>query len=444
MTRIACVATGSLLQARALGLSEGERLQLEAHLSSCDACSEDADRLATITSLLATPRPMRAAARERAIAKALRNARPGAARATRVVRWWTLPAAASLAAAAAVLLALVAMALLRRGAPPPEAANASPHPAFDVAAFGDAQMLTGEARVADAPLAPGAAWVAGSELHAVGPTKLAVAHAMVTLDADSTARWDATTSTLSLSRGAAEIEVDPAPKRPFRVDTDALAVEVLGTGFRVETERVSVSHGRVRVLDRASGRRAEVGAGESFTIDRAPLGELQRVTAPSASTPPSAAPGDSRSTASPSSAGSPSATAKDARRGAEMLAEARRHLAAGRAGDAESTVQRALGMPLSASDRAEARTLLAECAHARGDEAEAAKRYADVAGDFAQLPAGETALFAAARAEERAGRREAAAELLRRYLATYPDGRFRREAVARLRTLADPKPRSSR
>jgi TolA-binding protein len=114
------------------------------------------------------------------------------------------------------------------------------------------------------------------------------------------------------------------------------------------------------------------------------------------------------------------------------LAEARRLLAAGKAPAARRVLGAVLAGPLSPSLEAEARSLLAECALVGGDEAEAARRYADVAQRFPGSPAGETALFAAARAEQDAGHANAARALLRKYLERYPNGRFAVEARARL------------
>jgi hypothetical protein len=55
-----------------------------------------------------------------------------------------------------------------------------------------------------------------------------------------------------------------------------------------------------------------------------------------------------------------------------------------------------------------------------------------VAEPFGDLPAGETALFAAGRTLADAGRRVSAAHWLHRYLDRYPSGRFTVEAKERL------------
>jgi TolA-binding protein len=71
-----------------------------------------------------------------------------------------------------------------------------------------------------------------------------------------------------------------------------------------------------------------------------------------------------------------------------------------------------------------------------GDPKEAAKRYAEVARKHGDSPAGETALFAAARAAHSSGQRDEAKRLLERYLGRYPNGQFVKEARNRLAQLS--------
>ncbi len=58
---------------------------------------------------------------------------------------------------------------------------------------------------------------------------------------------------IKLLAGRAWFEVEPDPKRPFRVTADHVSATVLGTGFEVRrlgfTTAVAVGHGRVRVSD---------------------------------------------------------------------------------------------------------------------------------------------------------------------------------------------------
>ena len=76
--------------------------------------------------------------------------------------------------------------------------------------------------------------------------------------------------------------------------------------------------------------------------------------------------------------------------------------------------------------------LRAECALVAGDAAGASAAYLHVARSFARLPAGENALFAAARIERERGASAQAARILEQYLERYPDGRFAKEARNRL------------
>jgi outer membrane protein assembly factor BamD (BamD/ComL family) len=71
----------------------------------------------------------------------------------------------------------------------------------------------------------------------------------------------------------------------------------------------------------------------------------------------------------------------------------------------------------------------------QGDLAAAAAIYRTVAQQYKELPAAENALFAAARIENTRGDRTTAIALLERYVRDYPNGRFRKEVVSRLKAL---------
>jgi hypothetical protein len=143
----------------------------------------------------------------------------------------------------------------------------------------------------------------------------------------------------------------------------------------------------------------------------------------------------------PTPAPAPAPETKSPRRAAvdpeALLLEARLQLAQREVVQARRSIDAALALALPAQARAEALSLRAECALVQGDRAAAAAAYLRVAKTFAQLPAGENALFAAARIQAERGERKAAADLLARYLERYPQGRFVLEASARLRALAD-------
>jgi tetratricopeptide (TPR) repeat protein len=120
---------------------------------------------------------------------------------------------------------------------------------------------------------------------------------------------------------------------------------------------------------------------------------------------------------------------------AALLDAARRALVAKRLPEARRQIEAVLALATPASLRAEALSLRADCAQVEGDRAAAIAAYSQVAQSFAALPAGENALFAAARLEQERGGRAAATAGLRRYLARYPRGRFVKEARQRLRAL---------
>jgi len=118
-----------------------------------------------------------------------------------------------------------------------------------------------------------------------------------------------------------------------------------------------------------------------------------------------------------------------------LLEQARSQLAAGDATAAQRSAEAVLAFAPSESDEAEARMFLAEVAHASGALELAVERYLAVAARFGALPAGESALYAAARIELRRARVATARELLTRYLARYPAGRYANDARRELATL---------
>src|SRR5262249_9009696 len=102
---------------------------------------------------------------------------------------------------------------------------------------------------------------------------------------------------------------------------------------------------------------------------------------------------------------------------------------------ARAAIEAAQAQGPSRSQSAEAGLLLAECAQASGDTGGAVNGYLDVSRRFAELPAADTGLFAAARLEANAGHVSRARLLLHEYLERYPNGRFRNDASARLNAL---------
>jgi hypothetical protein len=240
--------------------------------------------------------------------------------------------------------------------------------------------------------------------------EVAVAHARVRAVRRASISWNEKAATVKLDSGAIELDVDPALQRGFRVITDAFVVEVLGTRFMVDAAHVEVSRGTVRVLA-PDGR---------VLVARLQMGQTwSPLQAAPAVSEPAAQPERRTHAAQPADV-------------AEQLARARRDLANGQVARAEKEASSILAGGRERRQEAEARTLLAECAQARGQIDQAFAAYAVVAERFGDLPAGETAMFAAGRTLADAGRRVSATHWLHRYLNSYPSGRFTVEAKERL------------
>ena len=385
MKLIGCGRTRALLAARAAGLSANEQDALDAHLQTCGDCREQARLLDEIVLAVGVMPSRTPAARERTIERALRQ---GLEQACKPPFWKSRSAltvgTVVLGGALAATVALVIMRGSERPLQPTlvERPNLRPQET----------PLASEPR--DLP--------AGVEV--------AVAHARVRAVRRASISWNEKAATVKLDSGAIELDVDPALQRGFRVITDAFVVEVLGTHFTVDAAHVEVSRGTVRVLA-PDGR---------VLVARLQMGQTW--------SPLQAAPTISEPAAQPerrTHAAQPADVA-------EQLARARRDLANGQVARAEKEASSILAGSRERRQEAEARTLLAECAQARGKIDQAIATYAVVAERFGDLPAGETALFAAGRTLADAGRRVSATHWLHRYLDRYPSGRFTVEAKERL------------
>ena len=366
-----CLAARRLIDRRAVGLSEAERLRVEDHLADCARCQQDAQLLATMARLSErASAELPVLARERTIERALRTPTVELERPRAVWKWPVLAAAAT-----ALVLAAGWWRFAPRDSLPPNVATA-----------------LGE------------------------PATLRLAHAQVRTADHSELEWRPQEATVVLSAGAVDVDVDPAPHRPFHVRTPRFTVDVVGTEFHVDLDGVRVTRGRVRVGDTL------VGAGESWTVPAravAPPPAEPEPPAPAAQLVPPPEP--------PHKSQGPSA--------ARLLVLARGHIAEHELAKADHEIAQALAAHPSRAEQAEAAMLRADRAQVAGDLEGAARLYIEAAAHFSDLPAGEQALFAAARIEVKAKRADRAAAMLREYLRRYPRGQFRAEAQTRLDSL---------
>lgn len=389
MIDLGCLRAGSLLAARGAGLSAADGLWLEQHLATCSRCAREAALLSSVVAIASSVEPeLSAATRARVVRSALaaheRAARAPGGSAPRAYGWaWGAGLGVTALAAAAVVLFVLPSQREPVSAPRAAVAPATPQvaavPASPAEPSGDAERLQ-----------------AGQRVKIRARTQVALDHASVELAPLSEAQWNASKHELSLIEGELLAEVDPAAHKPFAVVARDFRVEVLGTRFEVTQSSVVVLRGRVRVVAPDGKERAVLLAGQRYdhgsdADEVAPRGARPNVP--------------------------------------QLLTQARDALAAGQLERARRSIDAALlGRPRGAT-HAEALTLRAELLSASGDRARAIAAYLEVAERFQSLPAGENALFAAARLERN---ERAARALLTRYLERYPRGRFVVEAKARL------------
>jgi hypothetical protein len=119
----------------------------------------------------------------------------------------------------------------------------------------------------------------------------------------------------------------------------------------------------------------------------------------------------------------------------ELLGRAQKQFATKAYAKAKATLAEVLRRAPARSDEVTARVLLADIAQAEGKLDEAVAKYTAVANAFVDAPAGESALYAAARLEVRRARAPQAVALLEKYLARYPKGRYVVDVRRELETL---------
>jgi hypothetical protein len=392
MRGTACDEICALIDSEAIGWSNPERLRVEQHLGECPSCSES---LSLSRFVRATLKEAAGELSEGARSRAIRNALSVSAQKKPRVRvektWSRWGIGLGLAAAAAVALWVVRT-------PAPETAALVKKPAVVAPAAKTASLDEKPASSEAKKDEPSVVESKERETHTF-------AHATVAFSPATRTRFDAATRTLSLEQGAIDVDVDPAKGESFNVTTQQFRVEVLGTRFSVTPDAVTVQQGRVRVLDPNGVVLASaLGAGETFSVAK-----------------------NTRAASKPT----PKVSAANAK---ALLAEARSALYRYDAPAARSLVQQAEHAHPGRGDRAEAGTLRAEILLLERDHVAAVRAYREVATQYAELPAGENAAFAAAQLALKAEPTKARA-LLDAYLARYPKGRFVNEVQERLRRL---------
>jgi len=376
-----CRQIESLIDRRAQGLSEAERLTLEQHLIACAACHE-MERMMRLVHRVTDAAPaasLSEATRSRVITSALSvSSRQSAARAPRS-RWLVpLPAAAAAAAAAWVGFGLLSQA--------PSAEQATlPRP---VAVAASKSKPVVEPSSAQQP----SHWIDAQE-----EQTLLFADSSVTLKPGTRARLDPESQVVQLAEGT--LEIDAPAGKAAHVVTQHLRVEMLGSRAILSEDWITVERGSVEVssLD-GKARLRRVAAGTRLTLQ-----ELLSGKAPE-----------------------PSPNVES------LLTGARKALAAGDVDTARDLTTRVERAGPQRRQRAELDTLRAECFLLERNRGAAIEQYLHVAERYGELSAGDNALYAATQLVERAGDRPRAQMLLKRYLDRYPHGRFTDEAKNRL------------
>lgn len=266
-------------------------------------------------------------------------------------------------------------------------------------------------------------------------TELQLGRASITVSGQQPARLAERRSRdgIMLSQGAVKVDLPADAAHPYRIETQRFAVVATGAQLEVTQDGIRVTRGSVRVESLQSVILApSVEAGQSWSVEGGVVDIVSDDQ--SAKAAPAGDEVDSESdTPSPTDEGAeepaeeaPAPAAKQPS-AAHELARARRALAAGKVDRARAAIARALEAHPHRSQRAEAETLRADCAMVAGDVGEALSGYEAVATVYHDTPAGENALFAAARLAARSGKRDLARTLLDHYSKTYPGGRFAHE-----------------
>jgi hypothetical protein len=334
-----------------------------------------------------------------------------------------------LAAAAAIGIAWVVVA--GRGRDAASAPVAAPSPRL--------VLRSGSVAAGDAPVRSGAAIAADTAIETFAePAELVLRDASVLSAARDTALVYSANSGIApalrggamsigedrfrLEHGEVSLRVQPrTAAAPLVVETDELSAWVVGTRFAVSRSKrdsyyettVVVAEGLVRVVSKADAATQLLGAGARLTLRAASAPE------PGAQLEPGASSGQ----------GEPAEDAPALRGGASFSTVIRQKLKAGEIGTARRLIERAQ-RERAASD-VELAMLEAEADLAERRPERAKSRYLAIVSRYPRTSEAELSLFAAAQLS----RGKAGIDLLQRYLARYPDGRFAKEAARLLDAL---------
>jgi hypothetical protein len=277
---------------------------------------------------------------------------------------------------------------------------------------------------------------------------IAVGHAEV-IAADGALVMRSGASEIWLGRGQVEVEVDPAPHRPFAVRTPRFTVRVLGTHFVVSEAGVKVDRGAVQIVD-TDGHVVvpRLAAGERWLVAQWASASAPTATEPETQTASTDAdlieidPATGSQTASRTKRTEPKRDKPVVAPEPKVDTHARvvalqGDIAANRNVPAARTALEQLARTATTrAERADAESALAESYLRTGQPAEAQRRLSDVADRYRNVEFGEAALFAASRAARQAGHPADERALLETYITRYPAGSLIIEARKRLDAIA--------
>jgi len=387
-----------------------ERLELESHLAVCARCSaEHADLAAVRVLRAAEPEGLSTAARERVRRAALAGTMRAPAPARR--RFWPVGLGATFA-----LASLAAFLMVRRPSNEPRVVS------------GDVAIVPVVPGMATSPAADGAV-----SIRSARGGEVRLGDADTALGAQTALVWRRAARSVELREGSVTIDIEHRAGQHFQVRTPRFVVEVIGTRFTVDLAGVRTERGTVRVLGTDGAAIGFVTAGRSWTLP-AKTTPTAQAAGPVPPAPTEAPPAPPPVPALMVASASPARASSD--EGPARLAQARRALARGNAGEARRLVEPIFHLGREVA--VEARVIYAESFLVEGRYADAVDGYETVVRDFPRTPQAESALYAVAQLESEHGRAAAARAGLQHYLDRYPRGRFAREASDRLAGLTAP------